>query len=73
MLLSTSEGSEVGLRQLWQVTHRLNDAASSHHIFVMQGGRLVEEGCHDSLVASRGIYARLGASPLVARNCRYHR
>lgn len=50
-------GSE---KTIIQITHRLTDAASFQHIFVMQGGRVVEEGCHDSLVASRGIYARLG-------------
>jgi ABC-type multidrug transport system fused ATPase/permease subunit len=41
------------------VTHRLRVAALADHILVVEGGRVVEEGTHDELVRSRGVYRRL--------------
>jgi ATP-binding cassette, subfamily B, bacterial len=41
------------------IAHRLATVRRAHRIVVMDEGRIVEEGDHDSLVARRGLYARL--------------
>ena len=41
------------------IAHRLATIRSAERILVMDGGRIVEEGNHASLVARGGLYARL--------------
>jgi ATP-binding cassette subfamily B protein len=41
------------------IAHRLATVLKADRILVMDGGRVVEEGTHQSLVAKGGIYARL--------------
>lgn len=41
------------------ITHRLTSAAAADRIFVIEAGRLVEEGTHAALLAAGGLYARL--------------
>lgn len=41
------------------IAHRLATVLSADRILVMDGGRIVEDGTHASLVAKGGIYARL--------------
>ena len=43
------------------VTHRLTSITGYDRIFVIDEGRVVQEGTHDDLVASDGLYARLWA------------
>ncbi|MCS0503890.1 ABC transporter transmembrane domain-containing protein [Ancylobacter mangrovi] len=43
------------------IAHRLATVLSADRILVMDGGRIVEEGTHASLVARGGLYARLAA------------
>ncbi|MEL6266854.1 MAG: ABC transporter, partial [Pseudomonadota bacterium] len=41
------------------IAHRLATVKRADRILVLEDGRLVDEGTHDSLVARGGLYARL--------------
>jgi ATP-binding cassette subfamily B protein len=41
------------------IAHRLSTVAGADRIFVMNGGRIVESGKHDALVALAGHYANM--------------
>jgi len=41
------------------VTHRLTSVTQADHIFVMNGGRVVESGAHTALLQQGGLYAQL--------------
>ncbi len=41
------------------IAHRLSTIMAADQILVMDGGRIVERGKHDELVAAGGLYARL--------------
>ena len=41
------------------MTHRLRAARAAHRIVVLAGGRIVESGDHDALLAAGGVYAEL--------------
>jgi ABC-type multidrug transport system fused ATPase/permease subunit len=41
------------------ITHRLTSAARADHVFVLDRGRLVEEGTHEELMRTGGVYREL--------------
>ena len=53
-LLSLMKG-----RTCFVIAHRLNTIRSADQVLVIDGGRIIERGTHDSLLAQRGFYYRL--------------
>ena len=49
-------------RTSFVIAHRLSTIRDADHIVVMEHGRIVEQGDHDSLIASGGAYERLYAA-----------
>ena len=46
-------------RTSFVIAHRLSTIRNADRILVLSGGRLVEQGCHDELIAKDGLYAGL--------------
>lgn len=49
-------------RTVLMIAHRLSTVKKADMICVMDGGRVVETGTHDALLAANGLYARLHAA-----------
>jgi subfamily B ATP-binding cassette protein MsbA len=46
-------------RTTFVIAHRLSTIANAHRIIVLVGGRIVEEGSHETLMARNGEYCKL--------------
>ena len=61
----TEEQIQAAMRELMRgktcfvIAHRLSTIRSADHILVLDGGQIVEQGNHDSLMAQNGFYRRL--------------
>ena len=41
------------------IAHRLSTVKNVDKIYVVDNGRIVEEGSHDALVENKGLYSRM--------------
>ena len=61
----TEEHIQAAMRELMKdktcfvIAHRLSTIRSADHILVLDGGRVVEQGTHESLMSKNGFYRRL--------------
>ena len=46
-----------GDRTILTIAHRLHTVRNMERILVLDGGRIVEDGDHESLVSANGLYA----------------
>jgi ATP-binding cassette subfamily C protein len=61
-VLDTAALSALTGRTGLMVAHRLTQATTADTVVVLDGGRVVEQGSHDELVAAGGRYAQLWAA-----------
>ena len=61
----TEQRIQAAMRELMKdktcfvIAHRLSTIRSADHILVLEGGKVVEQGTHQSLMAANGAYRRL--------------
>ena len=60
-------------RTSFVIAHRLSTIRDADLILVMEDGAIVEQGTHDSLLASGGAYARLYQAQFTRRRTRGRR
>lgn len=69
-LLMTTLAALKGQRTILLITHRLESVRACDRTFVLQGGRIVEQGTHAELVARGEHFVRLRGTAPATRGCR---
>lgn len=60
-LVQEALGRLISHRTTMIIAHRLATIRNADRIIVMDGGKIIEQGNHESLIADEGLYARLAS------------
>ena len=58
-LIQASIQALAGTRTIFAIAHRLSTIAMADQILVLESGRVVEQGTHQTLLSNLGVYSRL--------------